>query len=125
MSKIGLYRGFSTFEYQRNKTFRLNDIQLVQLDLLNHIFTKRGSRVMMPSFGTVIPELVFEPLDEDTLDTLRDELETVFRYDPRVEQLSLTITPNYDTNTVTASANLLYVELQVADAFEFNIQFEN
>lgn len=125
MAKIGLYRGFSTFEFQRKKTFRLNDIELVQMDILNHIFTKRGSRVMMPSFGTIIPELVFEPLDEETLDALRDELEMVFNYDPRVEQLNLSIIPDYDTNTVMVSANLFYVELQVTDTFEFNIQFEN
>jgi phage baseplate assembly protein W len=120
----GLYKGYSSFEFERTKSFGIEDIELVKLDLLNHIFTKRGTRVMMPTFGSVIPELVFEPLDADTLEILEDELKTVFDYDPRVELLSLNLTPDYDRNTVIASAVLLYVQLNMTDTFELNLQFE-
>lgn len=89
----GLYRGFSSFEYEQKKTFKINDLQLVKLDLLNHIFTRKGDRVMMPTFGTRIPDLTFEPLDDVTLDILRNDLLEVFRFDPRVSVLDLVITP--------------------------------
>ena len=124
MAISGLYKGFSTFEFERNKSFKLNDIELVKLDLLNHIFTRRGERVMMPSFGTMIPDMIFEPLDGSTLSTIEDELRSVFNYDPRVELLNLLITPNYDQNSIVASATLLYVELDMVDNLELNIQFE-
>ena len=124
MATTGLYRGFSSFEFQATKNFRIQDIELVKFDLLNHIFTKRGERVMMPTFGTVIPELVFEPLDEDTLETLEDELRFVFDYDPRVELLELEIQPDYNNSAVTAAARLFYVELNLVDDMELNIQFE-
>lgn len=124
MAKTGLYRGFSSFEFERKKTFKLNDIELVKMDLLNHIFTRRGERVMMPRFGTIIPDLVFEPLDEGTMNTLEDELRYVFNYDPRVSLLNLKLTPAYDQNMVQASATLLYVELNMVDNLELNIQFE-
>lgn len=124
MAITGLYKGFSTFEFERNKSFKLNDIELVKLDLLNHIFTRRGERVMMPSFGTMIPDMIFEPLDGSTLSTIEDELRGVFNYDPRVELLNLTITPNYDQNSIVASATLLYIELDMIDNLELNIQFE-
>lgn len=125
MAKVGLYKGFSFFEYQRNKTFRVIDIDAVKLDLLSHIYTKRGSRVMMPSFGTIIPELVFEPLDQETLDVLEEELTRVFNYDPRVQLLNLSVTPDTDNYIVMVSATLMYVELEMVDNFELNIQFEN
>jgi len=124
MAKTGLYKGFSSFEFERTKSFKLNDIELVKLDLLNHIFTRRGERVMMPTFGTMIPDMIFEPLDGSTLSTIEDELRMVFNYDPRVELMNLTIVPNYDQNSIVASATLLYVELDMIDNLELNIQFE-
>lgn len=110
-----LYKGFSSFEFLRNRTFRLNDIELVKMDLLNHIFTRKGERVNMPTFGTRIPDMAFEPLDEITIEALREDLETVFNFDPRVEQIELRIEPNADNNSVTASATLLYLEFRVTE----------
>lgn len=124
MAKRGLYKGYSSFEFQKNKSFKLQDIELVKMDLLNHIFTKKGTRVMMPTFGSVIPELVFEPLDQDTLDTIESEVISVINFDPRVELIELKVLPNYDQNAVLVSAMLFFVELEMVDGFELNIQFE-
>lgn len=120
----GLYRGYSSFEYQKTKSFSLTDLELVKMDLLQHIYTRRGERVMMPSFGTRIPDLPFEPLDETTLGIIREDLSQVFSFDPRVNLLSLEIIPDYDNNTVIASARLLYVELNMIDNLNLNIIFE-
>lgn len=120
----GLYKGFSSYEYQRAKTFSITDVELVKLDLLNHIFTAKGERVMMPNFGTRIPTLPFEPLDDITLGILDEDLRGVFDFDPRVELLSLVITPDYDANTATATAELLYIELDLTGNIDINITFE-
>lgn len=119
-----LYRGYSTYEYENTKDFAISDIELVKLDLLNHIYTRKGERVMMPRFGTRIPDLAFEPLDDVTLDVLRSDLQYVFNYDPRVALQNLTITPDYDTNTVVAAAKLFYIELNMSDVLYLNIEFE-
>lgn len=119
-----LYKGYSSHEYYPHKTFSIRDVELVKLDLLNHIFTRRGERVMMPGFGTRIPDLAFEPLDNVTLNILEEDLRTVFAFDPRVQLLSLVIAPSFDTNTVTAAARLLYIELNAVDTLDLNIVFE-
>lgn len=121
---FGLYRGYSSFEYEKNKTFSLTDVELVKMDILNHIFTRRGERVMMPTYGTRIPDLAFEPLDEITLGILREDLETVINFDPRVELLQMSVIPDYDSNRVVASARMLYIELNVIDNLNLNILFE-
>jgi phage baseplate assembly protein W len=118
------YIGYSSYEFQKNKSFTLTDVQLVELDLLNQIYTRRGSRVMMPTFGTLIPELVFEPLDEELVSTIESELISVFQFDPRVNLISMSVIPNYDTHTVTATAVLWYVELNLSQPFQLNIVFE-
>lgn len=122
--KKGLYRGYSSHEYVANKTFSIIDVELVKLDLLNHIFTRRGDRVMMPTFGTRIPDLAFEPLDEFTLEIIEEDLRAVFDFDPRVQLIELNIIPDYDNNAVTAAAKLLYVELNLTGNLDINITFE-
>ena len=123
-ARNGLYRGYSSFEFESTGSFKINDIELIKLDLLNHIFTRRGERVMMPRFGTIIPDLVFEPLDDETTEQVDSELRQVFDYDPRVELLQLDTVPDYDNNAVTASARIRCVELDTTELMNLNIEFE-
>lgn len=115
-----LYRGFSSFEYQRSGSFAVKDIDLVKLDLVTHIFTRKGSRCRMPNFGTTIPDMPFEMIDDDLLNDLHSELKTVFDYDPRVELLELRVIPYHDINTVMASATLRYIEFDVIDVLNLD-----
>ncbi|MGZ8924661.1 MAG: GPW/gp25 family protein [Nitrososphaeraceae archaeon] len=124
MQKKGLYRGYSSYNYQTNKSFVLENVELVKMDLLNHIYTRKGERVYLPNFGTRIPEIIFEPLDQITMDIIEEDLRTVFAFDPRVELLELNIIPLYDNNTIIASAKLLYIELSTVDDLDLNIVFE-
>ena len=119
-----IYRGFSTYEFQKNKTFKLNDVELVKMDILNHIFTRKGERVMMSEFGSIIPDLVFEPLDEETLDTLEVEIRRVLNADPRIALLDLTMDPLYDQNQVTVHIQVQYIELNIVGNIDLNITFE-
>ena len=121
---IGLYRGFSSHEYQNKKVFGIKDVELVKLDLLNHIFTRKGERVMMPTFGTRIPDMAFEPLDEMTIMIIEEDLNTVIQFDPRVQLVSMSVAPDFDNNMVTASVRLLYKELNIVDDMDINIVFE-
>lgn len=118
-----LYVGYSSFQMETSGSFKVNDIEAVKLDLLNHIFTRRGERVRMPTFGTIIPDLAFEPLDGETMELLETELTKVFDYDPRVEMLDLVLEPDYDTHTLVAAAKLRYLELNLVDDMNINIQF--
>ena len=124
-ARNGLYKGYSSFEFEATGSFKINDVELIKLDILNHIFTRRGERVMMPRFGTIIPDLVFEPLDDETIDLIDSELRGVFEYDPRVELLEMSLNPNYDGNAVTAACKIRCVELDTTELMNLNIEFEN
>jgi phage baseplate assembly protein W len=109
------YRGFSTFDHllAPSKGFTLTDVQLINRDLLNHINTIKGERVMMPNFGTRIPLMAFEPLDQATVDVIEEDLRAVFAYDPRVVLLDLAVVMLPDNNAIGAFADLQYVNLGV------------
>lgn len=106
-----------------NNTFTLTDVSLVERNILNHINTSKGSRVMMPAFGSIIPELLFEPLDDEVVMRCESELKTIVAYDPRVQLLKIKTTKIPSTNTLNIAMMLLYVELNVTKNMDFNLEF--
>lgn len=112
-----IYRGFSTERALQTKgmTFTTTNVETVKQDLLNHIWTIPGERVMLPNFGTRIPLLAFEPLDSSTLLIVKEDLTRVFEYDPRVRLIELAVLPLPDNNAILALADILYVEFDVKE----------
>lgn len=115
------YKGFSSANWGRNKSFLLTNIDIVKRDLLNHIWTTKGERVMMPNFGTRIPTLAFEQNDEITRSVVEQDLKEVFNYDPRVKLLNLTVSNLPNNNAIVAIATLLYVEFDVQDNLRIEV----
>lgn len=120
-----IYKGFSTKQYQQNKNFVMTDMELVNEDLINHIFTRRGERRRMAQFGTSIPDLLFEPLTVEVVSQVEAELKTVFNYDPRVELVDMVVIPLYEEQAIVALADLNYVELSEKDRFSLRIEFSS
>lgn len=117
------YKGFSTANYEMHgKTLAIADVELVKTDLLNHIFTSKGERVMMPKFGTRIPDLAFEPLDQLTIAVVEEDIRAVVAYDPRVELKSLNVYALPDNNALIATVDLYYIEFDVTDALNIEVK---
>lgn len=123
---MAIYRGFSTANHLQNggRSFAATDIELVKRDLLNHIYTVPGERVMQPNFGTRIPSLAFEPLDSSTVSIVETDLRSVFRYDPRVEVLGMSVNALPDNNAIVALVDLLYVQLDVKETLRLEFPFK-
>lgn len=123
-----LYKGFSFKNYQQRKTFRLNDVELVKQDLLNHIFTRPGERVGLSNFGTVIPDLLFEPFDNETISLAVDQVLNVINFDPRVElrdeNEDFEVNADFETSRLDIRARLRFIELDLTDIFDVNLEFE-
>lgn len=124
MAKQNLYRGLSFRNFSKNKSIKLYDVELIKKDLLNNIFTRRGERVKMFTYGTRIPDLVFEQLDDIALTVINEDLHAVVASEPRVQLVDLRVVPLYDRNVVIASIVLYYVELDFTDTLAVNITFE-
>ena len=117
-----IYRGFSTAFHRENGNlgFQTSNVETVKRDLLNHIWTIRGERVMQPSFGTSIPLLAFEPLDPATLKVVEDELREVVAYDPRVELIDIVVAALPDNNAIFAAVDIRYLELNVTETLKLS-----
>jgi len=115
-----LYKG-GTFDTDLGNGFRRIDAEVIKKDLLNHIRTPLGSRVMMPSFGTTLYDMVFDPNDEITRNRIASEVEAVLEYDPRVELIRLTLTTSEDEHIITVDALIRFVELEIIDNLKIDL----
>jgi phage baseplate assembly protein W len=77
------YKGFSTSD-SSNRSNKLYDFDLIKQDILNHFNTRKGQRVMNPEFGTIIWDVLMEPLTEQVKELLTKDITTISSFDPRV-----------------------------------------
>jgi len=67
--------------------------------LTNIINTMQGTRRMLPDFASTSQKLLFEPIDENTSKLIRNRLlDSIYRWEDRVEIEVLYIEPIYDQN---------------------------
>jgi phage baseplate assembly protein W len=79
---ITRYKGFSTID--QYKKFRLTDLDLIKRDLLNHFALRKGEKLMNSEFGSIIWNVLFEPLTADVRALIVEDIQRVASYDPRV-----------------------------------------
>lgn len=116
------YRGFNTKDYEETgRGFDIYNVECIQNDLMNEIFTVKGERVMMPKYGTRIPLLVFEIADQDTEKVIREDLDQVFKNDPRVKLLNLDVIPSTSKQTLIVVCKVQYVEFNVVKDLRIEI----
>lgn len=100
-----LYNGFSTVN--RSKHFRLTDFDLVKQDLINHFNIHKGEKLMNPDFGTIIWDMIFEPLDESSKAKIIEDVTRIINYDVRVAAQNVIVT-QYDRG-IQIEIDLLYI----------------
>ena len=106
---MAMYKGYSTLNSQFTGV-KVQDIELVKRDLLNHFGIRRGEKLMNPTFGTSVHDLIMDPLTEETKNALIDEIQQVIDHDPRVELQELIVDELPQGNGIQAQVSLLYVQ---------------
>lgn len=83
MANASNFIGFSTID-KRKPPFTLTDFELIKRDLLNHFSTRKGERMMLPEFGTIIYDLLMDPLDTTTKELIIEDATRIIEEEPRV-----------------------------------------
>lgn len=115
-----LFVGYSTVE-TNSKNQQFVDIELIKRDLLNHFYTRKGERVMMPTYGCGIWDLLFEQFDDIVKEAIVDECVKVISSDSRV-QLKDILVKEVDQGFII-QMDLLYVPFNVINTF--SLQFDS
>jgi phage baseplate assembly protein W len=77
------YRGFSTVD-DSTTNVKLYDYELIKQDILNQFNTRKGERLMNPNFGSIIWDLIYEPLTPVIKQQISSDIDRILASDPRV-----------------------------------------
>ena len=103
-----------------NTTYTTKDA--VKSNLLNFILTGKKERVMNPSFGSGVRDLLFEPITEDITDQVENLIYGgVESYFPQVQINSLTVNLSPDTKTITIYLNYSVINTNIEVELQINL----
>ena len=101
-----LFAGFST-KNKKAINHELTDKDLIIEDLMNNIMTRKGERVMLPNYGSIIHEMLFEPLTSETIELIEEDLTEIIKDDPRCNFISIDVTDSDHTISATVRLEIL------------------
>lgn len=118
---MALYNGFSTLT--NSKKYRITDFELVKQDLQNHFAIRKGEKLMNPDFGTIIWDMLFEPLNEETKNTIMQDIKRIVANDPRIAANNVVVT-QYDQG-LQIELELIYIPTNQIGQLLLNFSREN
>jgi len=116
------YKGFSTISPDAN-SFALFDFSLIKQDILNHFHIRQGERLEQPEFGTIIWDVLFDPLTDDLKDLIRKNVETIINYDPRVTADEVIVT-SYESG-IQIECTLVYLPYNISESLQLRFDQDN
>lgn len=116
------YKGFSTVSAEA-ESYSLYDLALIKQDIINHFHIRQGERLENPTFGTIIWDMIFEPLTEVTKSLIIKDVENVINYDPRVVADEIIVT-TYPSG-IQVECRLTYLPYNVTEELAFRFDQAN
>ena len=109
---MAIFKGYSTVDIRFGSVI-LEDVDIAKRDLLNHFYTRKGERLGEPEFGSILPDLVFEPLDDFTISLVEDDVREVIGNDPRwiLDDLDIQVADH----SITCVVNLTYKQTSTVE----------
>ncbi len=116
------YRGFSTISAD-SESYTLYDLALIKQDLINHFHIRQGEKLSDPEFGTIIWDMLFEPLTEDLKELILKNVEDIINYDPRVRADEVVVT-SYESG-LQIECSVTYLPYNVSETLQFRFDQAN
>jgi phage baseplate assembly protein W len=117
-----MYRGFSTVSTS-TENYALYDFELIKQDLLNNFYVRQGERLMNPTFGCIIWDLLFEPLTEQVKDLILQNVNQIVNFDPRVQASDVILT-SYDQG-IQVQLILKYIPYNIQQSLQLRFDQAN
>jgi phage baseplate assembly protein W len=114
--KAPTYKGFSTID-SFSKSNVLYDISLIKQDIINHFHIRKGEKLSDPNFGTIIWDVLFEPLTDQVKNRIIQDVSEIINYDPRVN-VNQIIVDSYE-NGISISCELVYLPYSIVEKLQF------
>jgi len=111
------YRGLSTVNPD-NSSFSLYDIGLIKQDIINHFHIRQGEKLSDPEFGTIIWDILFEPLTDPIKDAIVNNVTKIVNSDPRVKVDQITV-DSYESG-IQVECSLTYLPYNISETMRLS-----
>ena len=119
----GAYRGISTVN-PNSKEFKLYDLALIKQDIVNHFHIRLGEKLENPGFGTIIWDILYEPLTDALKDIIvQNVTEIISVHEPRVK-VDRVIVDSYESG-IQIECELTYLEYSISEKLRFTFDQNN
>ena len=110
-----VFKGFSSRAELTN--YKLYDFDLIKQDLINRLSVRKGERVENPEFGTIIYDVIFEPLTEALKQAIADDIANNLNADPLSTQ---DIVVSESEHGISVQATITYVPYNITEKLTFS-----
>ena len=86
---------------------------MIKQDIINHFHIRQGEKLSDPTFGTIIWDILFEPLTEQIKNLIIQNTTRIITNDPRV-RLDRVIVDQYETG-ISVQCDLLYLRYNISE----------
>lgn len=116
------YKGFSTVSAESNNG-TLYDLSLIKQDLINHFHIRKGEKLENPEFGTIIWDMLFEPLTPQVKELIVNDVTTIINTDPRTRTVQTVVTQI--DHGLQIEVTLVYVPYNIQETLQFGFDSRN
>lgn len=120
--KSRTYRGMSTISDETQGT-KLYDIALIKQDIVNHFHIRYGEKLENPEFGTIIWDVLYDPLTDALKEAIVKNASDIVNYDPRVQVDRITV-DSYESG-IQIECDLTYLPYSISETLQFRFDREN
>lgn len=110
------FRGFSSRADRSN--YKLYDFELIKQDLINRLSVRKGERVENPDFGTIIYDVLFEPLTDATKQAVADDIAQNLNADPRISTREILVSET--EHGISIQATITYIPYNITEKLTFS-----
>tara|TARA_B110000240_G_scaffold197559_1_gene253195 strand:+ start:492 stop:941 length:450 start_codon:yes stop_codon:yes gene_type:complete len=116
------YRGLSSVNPENTST-TLYDLALIKQDLINYFHIKQGEKLENPEFGTIIWEVLFEPMTDSLRSAVAKNVTEIVNYDPRTQVNSVTV-DSFETG-IQIEVDLTYLPYNISESMRLTFDENN
>jgi phage baseplate assembly protein W len=116
------YKGISTVSSE-TKNYRLRNIELIKQDIVNHFHIRMGEKLERPEFGTIIWDVLFEPLTDSLKEAITQNVNDIINFDPRVQAEEIVV--DSFENGIQVYTTLTYLDYNITEQLRFTFDKEN
>ena len=104
-----------------NSTYQTKDA--LKVNLINYLLTNKGERPLNPSFGGGIRELLFENINEEELEDMKENItSSITSFFPTIIPTKVEVLSEPDTNTISFFLRYAIADQNIEDEILINIE---